>query len=217
VLKPILNKFTDSGNFIFSASVGMFVIRGFSMKTKHFLSIALLSAVGIIPYSSVVLAEEIACRSTLGAVTVDNVRVPSGATCTLSGTKVKGTVKVESNATLRASKVNVIGNIQAENAKNVVVNSSSVIGGSIQIKQSQAANIANSRINQDLQFDENTATLAASSNTIGGNLQAFKNTGGVTIISNKIDGNLQCKENRPAPTGGGNIVQGNKEDQCSRL
>ncbi|MBD2625342.1 hypothetical protein [Trichormus variabilis] len=187
------------------------------MKTKHFLAITLLSVAGIIPYSSVVLAEEITCRSTLRAITVDNVRVPSGATCILSGTNVKGTVKVESNATLKASKVNVIGNIQAENAKNVVVDSSSVIGGNIQIKKSRAANIINSRIKQDLQFEENAAKLAASGNTIGGNLQAFKNTGGITIRNNKIDGNLQCKENRPAPTGGSNIVKGNKEDQCSRL
>lgn len=181
------------------------------------LGAAVLSAAGIMSYSLVALADEVTCRGTLGAVTVDNVRVPDGATCTLSGTRVKGTVKVESNATLRASKINVIGNIQAENAKNVVVNFNSVIGGSIQIKQSAAAGITNTRIKQDLQFDTNAAQLVATGNTIGGNLQAFKNTGGLTVRNNKINGNLQCKENRPAPTGGGNIVQGNKEDQCSRL
>ena len=41
------------------------------------------------------LAEERVCRGTIGAVTVDNLRVPQGATCTLNGTYVKGTVKVE--------------------------------------------------------------------------------------------------------------------------
>ena len=40
-------------------------------------------------------AEEMVCRGTLGAVTVDNLRVPQGASCTLNGTRVKGTVKVK--------------------------------------------------------------------------------------------------------------------------
>ena len=45
-------------------------------------------------------AEERTCRGTIGAVTVDNLRVPQGATCTLNGTHVKGTVKVQRGATL---------------------------------------------------------------------------------------------------------------------
>jgi hypothetical protein len=59
---------------------------------------------------------------TNGGRTVDNLRVPQGATCTLNGTYVKGTIKVERAATLRAHGVRVIGNVQAENSRNVVVN-----------------------------------------------------------------------------------------------
>jgi hypothetical protein len=162
-------------------------------------------------------AEERTCRGRIGAATVDNLRVPSGATCTLNGTYVKGTIKVERGASLTASRIRVVGNSQGEGARNVVVQSTSQIGGSIQIVQGQAASIRNSRINADILFDEQTRALVAASNVVGGNVQAFKNTGGLSISGNRIDGNLQCKENRPAPTGGGNIVQGNKEDQCARL
>ena len=56
---------------------------------------------------------------TIGAATVDNLRVPHGATCTLNGTRVKGTVKVERAATLRATGIAVVGNVQAENAARV--------------------------------------------------------------------------------------------------
>jgi hypothetical protein len=49
------------------------------------------------------VAEETTCRGSLGRVTVDNLRVPQRATCTLSGTYVKGAVKVECDATLPAS------------------------------------------------------------------------------------------------------------------
>jgi hypothetical protein len=161
-------------------------------------------------------AEERVCRGTIGAVTVDNLRVPQDATCTLNGTRVEGTVKVERDATLKASGIRVIGNVQSENARKVVVRNGSV-GGSVQIVQGGAARILGTRITGDILFDEQDRDLAANRNRIGGSLQAFQNTGGLSINNNRIDGNLQCKENRPAPVGGGNIVQGNKEDQCRRL
>jgi hypothetical protein len=41
----------------------------------------------------------------MGAVTVDNLRVPENTACKLSGTKVKGTIKVEKGASLTANKV----------------------------------------------------------------------------------------------------------------
>jgi hypothetical protein len=55
---------------------------------------------GSIARGNVAYAEERVCRGTLGAITVDNLRVPQGATCSLVGTYIKGTVKVEGSATL---------------------------------------------------------------------------------------------------------------------
>ena len=163
---------------------------------------------------SVALGEERTCRGTIGATTVDNVRVPDNATCTLDGTYVKGTIKVESNAVLLASRVRVVGNVQAENARKVVVASSSRVGGSIQVVQSSVAKVRDSRINGNILVDDNAGKNVIRRNIVGGDVQAFQNSGGVSIYDNRIDGNLQCKANRPSPVGGGNIVQGNKEDQC---
>jgi hypothetical protein len=162
-------------------------------------------------------AEERACRSTIRAVTLDNVRVPQGATCTLLGTRVKGTVKVEARATLRAEDVVVIGNVQAENAREVEVLDGSRVGGSVQIVQGGAATVADSRIEADILYDSNDNALFVLRNRVGGNVQVFQNTGGIAIRRNFIDGNLQCKANVPKPTGGNNTVQGNKEDQCRNL
>ncbi len=124
---------------------------------------------------------------------------------------------MQQGATLTANRVRVVGNVQGENAANVGVLDGSTVGGSIQVVQGQAARVANSIVNGDILFDDNTRALSAFGNHVGGNIQAFQNTGGVAISSNRVDGNLQCKENQPAPTGGGDIVQGNKEDQCARL
>lgn len=178
---------------------------------------ALLMMIMLLPSSPAARAEEFTCRGALGGVTVDNLRVPQGATCRLTGTRIQGTLKVENNATLVAKRINVIGNIQAEGAAAVNVTNNSTVGGSIQIKQGRAAKIDTVRVNGDIQFDANSRALSATRNTVGGSIQAFQNRGGVTIANNRVNGNLQCKENRPAPTGGNNQVQGSKEDQCARL
>jgi hypothetical protein len=188
------------------------------MKKSNYLSarpvlICLLSALWLSP----AMAEETVCNGSLGAVTVDNLRVPQNATCRLTGTRVKGTITVQNNAALVARKVVVIGNVQAENARQVNVLAGSRVGGSVQLVQGGGAKVYDSFIDSDILFDSNNAYFRAARNNVGGNIQAFQNSGGVEISSNTINGNLQCKENFPEPIGGGNVVGGNKEDQCSGL
>ncbi len=166
--------------------------------------------------STASLADEVQCTGTLGAVSVDNIFVPDGASCVLDHTRANGSVVVGRGATLNASGVSINGNVQAEGAANVVVRANSMVGGSVQIVQGVAARIAHTRVNGDVYFDANVGLVKANFNRIGGNLQAFQNAGGVTVNSNTINGNLQCKENLPAPTGSGNIAA-SKEDQCESL
>lgn len=163
------------------------------------------------------LAEERVCRGAIGAITLDNVRVPQGARCTLDGTRVKGSIVVQRDAALIAEDVAVVGNVQAENHRSVTVEDGSRIGGSIQIKQGRAATVADVRVNGDIQYESNAGDLRIVRNRVGGSVQAFQNAGDLQIQRNTIDGNLQCKENRPAPVGGRNAVGGEKEDQCRRL
>jgi hypothetical protein len=157
------------------------------------------------------------CQGFIGAVTVENVYVPPGASCALEGTTVTGNIKVDSGASLTARQVTVFGNIQADGASVVAVLAGSSTGGSIQIKQGGSARVENVRVTGDIQFESNNGVLSAAGNQVGGNLQVFQNGGGATILSNTINGNLQCKENHPNPTGANNIVQGSKEDQCAEL
>jgi hypothetical protein len=80
---------------------------------------AATAAAAVLPASA--SAEETTCRGSLGAVTVDNLRVPQNGRCILTGTRVQGTIKVERAGTLGARGVRVIGNLQAENAGRVNV------------------------------------------------------------------------------------------------
>jgi hypothetical protein len=169
------------------------------------------------PSNPVIEGGDGTCDGFLGAVTVENLRVPQGARCTLDGTRVQGNIMVENGASLIAQRVTVMGNIQAEGAIFVEILAGSTVGGSIQIKQGGGVRSENVIINGDLQYESNSGMLSAIGNQVGGNVQVFQNTGSVTILDNSINGNLQCKENSPAPTGRDNTVRGNKEDQCAGL
>jgi hypothetical protein len=186
-----------------------------AMKRKMVILLAAVTTTVAVP--QVAVAEETVCRGTIGAKTLDNVKVPEGESCTLKGTKVKGTIKINSGARLEAIKVTVIGNVQGENARNVIVRKDSRVGGSVQVVQGKKARVSSSKVNGDILYDEQSGEVIVQSSTVGGNVQAFQNTGGVHIEGNVIDGNLQCKENNPDPTGGNNQVEGNKEDQCENL
>ena len=164
-------------------------------------------------------AEERVCRGTIGSATVDNLRVPQGASCTLNGTRVEGTVKVERKATLVANTIRVKGNVQSEGFKNITLRENSVVVGSVQLENGLdggSGRVLNSKVNGDLQFFSNDSRMIAKGNTILANFQANQNTGGLVIQNNRISENLQCQANTPPPTGGGNTA-GDKEDQCAAL
>jgi hypothetical protein len=173
----------------------------------------LLGCVSVILLPAIVVAEERTCRGEIGAVIVDNLRVPEGASCTLNRTQVNGTIKVESRASLNARGVRVVGKVQAENARQVSVTHSR-IDGSLQVKHGGSASVQSSIVQGDIQYDGNRRLLRVNDNRVGGNVQVIGNQARAEIYRNRIDGNLQCKENRPFPIGAGNWVQGNREDQC---
>ena len=117
-------------------------------------------------------AEEIRCIGTLGAITVDNVLVPEGKTCTLNKTRVQGTVQVARNATLYAKTARINGHVQAENAKLVSVTANTTVGGSIQAF-------------------ENTGGVVIKGNRVDGNLQCKSNIPAPTGGGNIVQGNKE--------------------------
>jgi hypothetical protein len=183
-------------------------------------AIALVAAVGV-PGA---FAETTRCIGTpvAGTTMLDNVKVPRGATCTLSNVRVKGNIKVGEDATLIATNVNVKGSVQAREFASVRVNGASKVGGSIQLVGGFAttgtlATISGTRVKGEIQLDENFGTVVIANNRVNGDVQLFENAGASTLATNLIGGNLQCKENLPGPIGAGNMVKGNAEDQCEDL
>jgi hypothetical protein len=200
------------------AVVGRKRIREAQMRKIMLVAMLVVMGLSTLAFGSPgVNAEERRCTGRIGATTLDNVRVPSGSTCTLEGTYVKGSVYVSSRATLRVVSARIIGNIQSEGHAYVRVSGTTRVGGSIQLKQGVAFLIDSARVAGSIQVTSNYGSSRIARNIVNADVQVFSHGGGIAIGSNRIDGNLQCKGNSPAPTGSGNIVQGNKEDQCRRL
>jgi cytoskeletal protein CcmA (bactofilin family) len=163
------------------------------------------------------ISGDVHCPPDLGAVTIDG-NVLVAAACRMDGTIVKGNVLLYAGGSLDARYAYVDGNIQAERSGFVTV-SQVTVKGNIQLDGlvGDLSRIADSRVDGNIQLDDNRSALEVEANEVDGDIQAFGNRGGVLIADNYVDGNLQCKNNSPAPVGGNNRVAGNKEDQCANL
>ena len=119
-------------------------------------------------------AEERECAGAIGAESVDNLRVPEGATCMLDGHARQGHRQGRARRHLQANAIEVIGNVQGEGAADVVVRGSRV-GGSVQVKQGGAAETSGTRVTGDIQYDQQTGALRVADNLVGGSVQVVAN------------------------------------------
>jgi hypothetical protein len=134
-----------------------------------------------------VFAKEQTCRGGLGAVAVDQLRVPAGATCNLNRTRIKGNIKIESGGSLDARGARVSGNVQAEDARHVSIAQSSRVGGSVQIKRGGSATVIDSSVRGNIHYSANRGLLRVNDNRVRGNVQIIGNRAQAHIYRNVID------------------------------
>lgn len=105
-----------------------------------------------------------------------NLRVPSGATCTLQGTRVQG-------------------NVRADRAQDVSIGNGSTVGGNVQVERGGSVTLSGVRVDGNVQLSRNRGGVAVSNNTIGGNLQCTGNEPPPTGGGNAVGGNKegQCE------------------------
>ena len=161
------------------------------MRPSKLLPAVLALAVVAIAVVPGAFAETTKCIGTpiAGTTTLDNVKVPRGATCALGNVKVKGSIKVGVDASLTLTSVDVKGNVQGKGYRSVTINGTSRIGGSIQLVDggesmtAAAVRINGTRIKGEVQLEENFGTIAITSNRINGDVQLFDNVGASSVAS----------------------------------
>jgi hypothetical protein len=163
------------------------------------------------------LSGNVSCDGlTLGALTLDTVTVPPGATCSLMGTRLTGNLELGTGARLLGDSIAVGGNVVADAPAELALWGTSRVGGSVQVQGGLTASLVGVTVAGSLQIDAMTGPALAAANVIAGNLQAMGNQGGLTLSGNRTGGVMQCKDNLPAPTGSANQAA-RKEDQCRLL
>jgi hypothetical protein len=150
----------------------------------------------------------------VGAITVDNVEVPAGAACRLTGTIVRGSVQVQPGGILLAGGVQVAGSVQGDLATHVqVTGTASRVIGNVELEGGGSTTLQGVQVGGDV-FVNGLSDLVLVRNTrVTGNVQVFDGTGGGEITGNRITGNLQCTGNLPAPVAANNTAAA-IEDQC---
>jgi len=162
--------------------------------------------------------DDVNCPPFLGNVTIDGNVLVAGA-CRLDGTTVIGNVHLYAGGSLIARDgVRIEGSIQGENADFIDL-ADTRVNGNIQLDNfvGDRSIVNQSSIGGSIQLKANRSRIEVVDNTVDADVQAFENRGLVLIAGNVVGGNLQCKENDPPPAGGNNAVEGSKEDQCASL
>ncbi len=170
------------------------------------------------------------CTGTLGAVTIANVVVPDGATCTLTGSIVTGSIKVGAGSSLYTSGATIAGNVQATDGPLTVRLIDTNIGLNVHVEQAirkvvigSAGCTVDPTVGNDVILQGNFGAIALCYLSVGndvilqGNAKSigvFHNEVGNNIIAQNNTGNfVRLRYNHVGFTGGGGI---NFQDNTSQ-
>ena len=118
-------------------------------------------------------ADTVDCSGRMGHVSIDgDLRVPSGKTCTLDGTRIEG-------------------KLQAEDARQISMVASSRVGDNIQLERSGAVRLDSVTVGGDVQLFANHGALRIAHNRVDGNLQCKSNQRRPTGGGNRVRGNKE--------------------------
>jgi hypothetical protein len=135
-------------------------------------------------------------------VTVANIVVPDGQTCTLNGTIVTGSVRVGAGSSLFTSGATVGGNVQATDAPNTIQVIDTAVGLSIHVEQATGKIVVGSAgcmvdptVGVDVNLQHNHGTIALCYLSVGNDVILQDNTKSIGAFNNEIGNNLIAQNN----------------------
>jgi hypothetical protein len=140
----------------------------------------------------------------------DNVIVPSGADCVLTGAEVRGNVKILTEGSLRAiasgtTTTRIGGSVQGDDVEFALLQFQTRVGGDLQIKRSNPGTTSGHDIGTivggDTQLEANDGDLFVDAAQIRGELEVIKNTARLEIEFNIVGGGIKIEDNLVPPTG----------------
>lgn len=140
------------------------------------LTITATTAALLIP-TSAAIADDTRCAGTLGPVVVDNLIVPTGSTCSLIGTQVRGNVRVEPKARLDASRATIAGSLEcarvnpAVSSQHCLLRNETRLRGSVKLMPGATFATNDADIEDDVACDGCRRSDLNFGTTVGGDVQ----------------------------------------------
>jgi len=167
-------------------------------------------------------ADPALCTSSHSGVTFDQVVVPAGSTCSLSGSTVLGRVVVEPGGSFGSFLTTIGGNVMGGTGSSISmflteVRGSVMLGGPALVC---FTTIAGNLVVRGAQGDPSAAVtfggrgIGRAGNRIGGSVLVESNAIPVLLARNTIGGRLVCTANT-AVEADGNTAQGGSFGQCA--
>jgi hypothetical protein len=169
-------------------------------------------------------ASSVTCNGTLDPVVSGNVVVPAGGFCVFDGASVTGNVFIGPGAIADLAYVSIDGNVESRGAASVFLKG--FVTGNVTFNGGGQVQIFDAVIGRNLQVNGNTGgtngLVDVLFTAVGNNLELNDNHATVSVYLNTIGNNLSCAGNEPAPIlfeiaddPVGNTVAGNASGQCA--
>jgi hypothetical protein len=118
------------------------------MKVVGLLAAMLL---GVLALASPAAARDLTCNGVFKGKTYDDVKVPRGGACTITGARIRGDVRVLKDAYLQTRATTVRGDVEGMDAQTVFIDSGSKVGGSVEAVKTAQFYVFNSSIGEDIE------------------------------------------------------------------
>ena len=130
------------------------------------LGLLAVCATALLAMASPAMARDFRCNGVFKGKTYDGVVVPSGSSCTLLDSTVKGNVRVQRNAYLQTVGTAVRGDVEGNNSQTVFIDTGSRIAGSVESVGARQFFVYNSSVGEDIEPERTREAVHICGNTL---------------------------------------------------
>jgi hypothetical protein len=100
----------------------------------------------VLAIASPAAARDLKCNGVFKGKTYDDVTVPRGAACTLTGGKVRGDVKALKDSYFQSTGTAIRGDVEGKGAQTIFIDTGSKVGGSVEAVRAVQFYVFNSTV-----------------------------------------------------------------------
>jgi hypothetical protein len=146
------------------------------------LGLVAAAMVAVLAIASPAAARDLKCNGVYKGKTYDDVTVPRGGACTLTGARVRGDVKALKGAYLQTTGTIIRGDVEGRAAQTIFIDTGSKVGGSVEAVKAVQFYVFNSTVGEDVEPERTGEAVQICGNTVRkGNIEVRRSGTDVLI------------------------------------